>query len=819
MRIFEKFLLYFIVPLLVFFTFVGTFIYLQTSESLQEEADKNLLLVADTVNSGISGKISHIQNDLNVIQTNKEFDEYYNYLEFSLAEQADQRLSAIQESLMKLGSLKKEYTSIRYYDLYGNARINIVNGKRSYESIEVSDNYWYVKTLDLEKGETFISEIYTSKEYPEPMLTLSQPVYYKGELKGVIAIDSKVEELFSDLLTKTSIGERGHSYLVSPFGKIIVHTDPEKINLDVSEQEQIMRIFDGYRGIITAPCEEGEELMRIVYMPQASTNIGLVVEIPLSEIFAPVREMQETLMPLLFFGLVLLSLMALLLLKRIIDPIEMLTDITKRMRTDLGVRAEIKSNDEVGTLAIAFNEMADDLKDHSENLEKKVEDRTLDLMEAKGKIENLMNSIDEGIMVIGLDHNLMEINPTITKNMKLSRDEIIGRKCYEISHKRDRPCEAPHDICPMELVLETGDSAMVTHKHFDRDGNEIYVELLCSPIKDKNGEIIQVIEVSRDISQRKRMEIEINNKNEELTAINEELRATNEELDISKSIVDTQNQELAGKNEELTAVVEELRATNEELDVARSDLVKANKQLAHSNEMSRLFSDVLRHDLSNKAGVINNISREMLEEELELEGGGDEIRVMDIRTINNAARNINNLIADAKRMAQLENSDDLEREQADLQSSVTNQINNFKGEIEEKGMIVENNIEEPAIVYINPMFEDIFQNLISNAIKYSPRGSRVRIDLEDAGPHYILSVADMGEGIPEKYREAVFRRLERVHKKGVKGTGLGLAITRKIAQLHGSEIWIEDNYTETKDEKGIVQKIKRGTIFKVEVPK
>jgi two-component system, OmpR family, phosphate regulon sensor histidine kinase PhoR len=93
----------------------------------------------------------------------------------------------------------------------------------------------------------------------------------------------------------------------------------------------------------------------------------------------------------------------------------------------------------------------------------------------------------------------------------------------------------------------------------------------------------------------------------------------------------------------------------------------------------------------------------------------------------------------------------------------------------------------------NEMVSEVFANLISNAIKYGPTGGAIEIGVSDAGDRWRVSFADSGEGIAPADRERVFTRFERAAKEGVKGTGLGLAIARRIVELHGGRIWIEDN--------------------------
>jgi heavy metal sensor kinase len=101
----------------------------------------------------------------------------------------------------------------------------------------------------------------------------------------------------------------------------------------------------------------------------------------------------------------------------------------------------------------------------------------------------------------------------------------------------------------------------------------------------------------------------------------------------------------------------------------------------------------------------------------------------------------------------------------------------------------------------------VIANLVDNAVKYSPRGSAVRIDVARAATGARIAVADEGPGIPGDQRERVFERFARLDtarsRKG--GAGLGLAICREIVAAHGGRIWVEPNEP-------------RGSRFVVELP-
>ena len=90
------------------------------------------------------------------------------------------------------------------------------------------------------------------------------------------------------------------------------------------------------------------------------------------------------------------------------------------------------------------------------------------------------------------------------------------------------------------------------------------------------------------------------------------------------------------------------------------------------------------------------------------------------------------------------------------------------------------------------LLELVVLNLLDNALKYSPRGTKIDIVAEMAAGHVQLSIADQGAGIPEADLNKVFDKFYRVRQpKQVSGTGLGLSICKGIVEAHGGSIWAE----------------------------
>jgi signal transduction histidine kinase len=87
------------------------------------------------------------------------------------------------------------------------------------------------------------------------------------------------------------------------------------------------------------------------------------------------------------------------------------------------------------------------------------------------------------------------------------------------------------------------------------------------------------------------------------------------------------------------------------------------------------------------------------------------------------------------------------------------------------------------------LLRQIAANLISNAIKYSPQGSEVRIFLERDNGHVVMTVRDQGIGIPEADQRRLFTPFQRASNVGeVSGTGLGLAIVKQAVELQGGSV-------------------------------
>jgi PAS domain S-box-containing protein len=134
--------------------------------------------------------------------------------------------------------------------------------------------------------------------------------------------------------------------------------------------------------------------------------------------------------------------------------------------------------------------------------------------------ENVVNSVGDALLVIDPhDFLIISANNAALKQLKASKNDLIGRTCHEVTHHRSTPCEPPNDICPIHEMLTTGQPVTVEHQHFDHENHRKDVEVSVHPVKGKDGKIVQVVHIDRDITVRKEQERAERTKSNEIQGI------------------------------------------------------------------------------------------------------------------------------------------------------------------------------------------------------------------------------------------------------------------------------------------------------------
>jgi len=272
-----------------------------------------------------------------------------------------------------------------------------------------------------------------------------------------------------------------------------------------------------------------------------NTGWGLVLKVDQDEILGPTRKRLLHASSISLLGVLAAGIMAALIAGRIARPIQLLSRTAQEVEAgNFDARAEVVTSDEVGQLAATFNSMIERVQNWHEDLEAQVRNRTLRLAELN---EDLTREVVErkhgeeriarqnaflNTVLESLAHPFYVIDAadyTIKMANSAAGSGHIpgGSTCYSLTHGRSEPCASENHPCPLEEVRRTGRPVIAEHVHYDTDGATRHVEVHAYPILDAAGRVVQVIEYSLDITDRKRNRQERERLISELEAKNAEL--------------------------------------------------------------------------------------------------------------------------------------------------------------------------------------------------------------------------------------------------------------------------------------------------------
>ena len=236
--------------------------------------------------------------------------------------------------------------------------------------------------------------------------------------------------------------------------------------------------------------------------------------------------------------------------------------------------------------------------------------------------------------------------------------------------------------------------------------------------------------------------------------------------------------------------ISERKQKAREIEKVNQDLFALNEKLEASNEELEQFAFITSHDLKEPLRTISSYIQ-ILEKKYHNKLDDEDHVYLDF--IIGAAKRMSNMIDDILSFSRIGGMD-LKRESYALTEAVKEAIQVLHQQIDQSSAQII--IGTECKVNGDPlMLSLLFQNLIGNGIKYNiSEPPIIRISCEDSEDTHTVTVADNGIGINEDFKEEIFAPFRRLHGVGkYEGTGIGLAICRKIVQLHGGKLWVEDS--------------------------
>ncbi len=462
----------------------------------------------------------------------------------------------------------------------------------------------------------------------------------------------------------------------------------------------------------------------------------------------------------------------------------------------------------------------------------------------------IVESSDDAIISKDVNGIVTSWNKGAERIFGYSAEEMIGRPIATIAPP-DRLDEMPR-ILERIRRGERIDHYETVRKA--KDGRLVSISLTVSPIRDEEGRIIGASKIARDITEQIRIREELAAERERLrvtlNSIGDGVITTNDAgrvvylNPVAEELTGWTNQEAAGRpleevfhiiNEDSRQIVENpatkvlregkvvglanhtllitkdgrersiddsgapIRGANgavsgvvlvfRDVTERRADERLRNVQslqLRRTNDELNQFTYAITHDLREPLRNVLNFSQLLLRA---VKSGSEVDAQASIAYIVESVQRMEMLLNDLLAYSHAAGSDD-ETTAVDMNEALQCALDNLKAAIAESGAVVTSD-DLPSVTGHNAQIVQIFQNLISNAIKYrsdAPPRVDIRAQMEDH--EWIFSVRDNGIGIHPQYQESIFGLFKRLHGREIPGTGMGLAICSKIIERHGGRLWV-----------------------------
>jgi two-component system NtrC family sensor kinase len=217
------------------------------------------------------------------------------------------------------------------------------------------------------------------------------------------------------------------------------------------------------------------------------------------------------------------------------------------------------------------------------------------------------------------------------------------------------------------------------------------------------------------------------------------------------------------------------------------------EEITHLKALDRLKNDFIHtisHDLRSPLTAIMGYI-----ELLDRVGPLNEQQKQFVRHVQNSTQSITALVNDLLDLGRIEAGFDTRKDEVDMEIILRYTLDNLEKQIEDRRQILQMNIAEALpLVRGNPIrMRQMMDNLLGNAIKYTPEGGNITINLREDDGQVVFEVADSGVGIPVADQPHIFEKFYRATNapRGTPGTGLGLAIVKSIVDNHQGRIWVD----------------------------
>lgn len=611
--------------------------------------------------------------------------------------------------------------------------------------------------------ENYFSPIYIDEFSNEPMAIIAIPVLdVFGDIKGILAAEINLKFMW-DLVGQIKIGEDGECYVVDENGSLIAYTDIGRIlkEENLSQLNVVNQFINNEKAnTLTSGNNKGIRGTYVVttFVPLENPDWAVVIEVPTVEAYKNMAQVLLRSLLILLLSVFLTISVGVIISRKITKPIVLLRNTALEVsQGKFETNIQIKSNEELEDLANAFNQMSSQLREYTEGLEVKIEERTqelnkklkeleeankysqesklamLNLLEDAKKLEGdltrerdraqaIVTSMGEGLLVINPDYKVALINPIAEKLLGVTAKDAIGQDWSSLVKAYEGNTEIP--LKTRAAVRTLGDGKVIVteiednHYYLTKKGRKFPISAITAPLKNDEGKIIGAVKVFRDVTQLK------------------------------------------------------------QLDEAKTGFISiASHQLRTPLTSMRWFSEML---IGGDAGTITDEQKHFVERIYQ----GTDRMISLVNMLLQIAR------VEAGRVK-------IEPVSIDLKEITTGVLMTLKTPLSSKSQNINITSDPdpfPQIAMDQEVIWQVIQNLISNAGRYSHEGSTIEVNIRKDGEFALYSVKDSGIGIPKDAQKRVFEkfyRAENALKLVPEGSGLGLSLVKMLVTGWGGKIWFE----------------------------
>jgi PAS domain S-box-containing protein len=388
------------------------------------------------------------------------------------------------------------------------------------------------------------------------------------------------------------------------------------------------------------------------------------------------------------------------------------------------------------------------------------------------------------------EFRLKVMNKTCAESFKTTKEALLGKQDHEYF-----PKEMAESFVSIDREVATTKKSKVFEEvvrvvDVDRKFGTRKV-----PLMDEQGNVLYVMGVTEDITDRKGSEEALRKSKEELEAANKKLADSLEELKRSRSV----SARSLASYQQRALQMEIIRQQNEDLDRLATELAIAKRseeeKAREAEAAARLKSEFLAnfsHEIRTPLnGIIGYCDLLMREEGSRLTAHGRR----DLNVVKTNAKTLLALINDILDLSKIEAGRvEVVTERVDVQELAEECLATVREYLKGKDVELTMNIDERARYLQSDALKlrQIMLNLLSNAAKFTESGE-VALGLRAEGNEAVLTVEDTGVGIPPDQLQHIFEKFRQVdgsHTRKVGGTGLGLAIVRELSRVLGGNVTV-----------------------------